>query len=290
MRQTILFLTVVLTTTLASIHAGAALDADAIGKAAATAATTTADGVVRIGWSRDDVSVKVDGMPFRPQAGLGSWAAFKETPDGAIVMGDTVVFQDEVDAAMDAAFEGGLEITALHNHFFYDDPKVYFMHIGGRGAPVDLARGVKGMWDAVKAVRANDGQPATRFPGPIPTPGTLDATAIETIIGVKSTTNNGVVKASVPREGRMRGTTIGGSMGLSSWAAFSGSDDLAAMDGDIIMTADEVQSTLERLRKAGVHIVSLHNHMIGEDPAFYFTHFWATGPAAELAKAFKSAL
>ena len=88
----------------------------------------------------------------------------------------------------------------------------------------------------------------------------------------------------------MNGTTVGGSMGLSSWAAFSGSDDLAAMDGDIIMTADEVQSTLKRLRKAGVHIVALHNHMIGDEPAFFFTHFWATGPAAELAAAFKSAL
>ncbi len=290
MRQTVVSLTVFLMLTSASIPAPAALDADAIGNAAGAAATTAADGVVRIGWSRDDVAVQVDGMPFRPQAGLGSWAAFKETPEGAMVMGDTVVFQDEVDAAMDAAFEGGLEITALHNHFFYDDPKVYFMHIGGRGAAVELARGVKAMWDAVKDVRRANAVPAKRFGGRIPEYGVLDAAEIGRIIGVQCTINNGVAKASVPREGTMNGTTVGGSMGLSSWAAFSGSDDLAAMDGDIIMTADEVQSTLKRLRKAGVHIVALHNHMIGDEPAFFFTHFWATGPAAELAAAFKSAL
>lgn len=290
MRQTILILTVFLTATLAPSPTYAALDADAIGNAAGATATTVADGVVRIGWSRDDVAVQVDGMPFRPQAGLGSWAAFKETSSGAMLMGDTVVFQDEVDAAMDAAFEGGLEITALHNHFFYDDPKVYFMHIGGHGAPVELARGVKAMWDAVKEVRRANAVPAKRFGGRIPEYGALDIAALERVIGVQCTTNNGIAKASVPREGTMSGTTVGGSMGLSSWAAFSGSDDLAAMDGDIIMTADEVQSTLQRLRKAGVHIVSLHNHMIGEGPTFYFTHFWATGPATELAAAFKSAL
>ena len=290
MRQTILILTVFLTATLVPWPTHAALDADAIGNAAGAAATTKADGVVRIGWTRDDVPVKVDGMPFRPQAGLGSWAAFKETSGGALVMGDTVVFQDEVDAAMDAAFEGGLEITALHNHFFYDEPKVYFMHIGGHGAPVELARGVKAMWDAVKEVRRATAVPAKRFGGRLPEFGALNVAELERIIGVQCTTNNAIAKASVPREGTMGGTTIGGSMGLSSWAAFSGSDDLAAMDGDIIMTAAEVQPTLRALRKAGVHIVSLHNHMIGEEPAFFFTHFWATGSAAELATAFKSAL
>src|SRR5262245_17274232 len=121
---------------------GTKLDAEAIGKAAGAKATTTADGVVRIGWPRADVKVTVDGMPLKPFAGLGSWAAFTAAKHGAMVMGDTVVFQDEVSPAMDAAFENGLEVTALHNHFFYDEPKVYFMHVGGTGEPEKLARGV----------------------------------------------------------------------------------------------------------------------------------------------------
>src|SRR5262249_8085204 len=106
------------------------LDASQIGAAAGTKASTTPDGVIRIAWARTDVSVKVDGMPLKPFAGLGSWAAFTSGPHGAMVMGDTVVFQDEVTPAMDAAFAAGLEVTALHNHFFFDEPKVYFMHIG----------------------------------------------------------------------------------------------------------------------------------------------------------------
>src|SRR5262249_47993033 len=112
---------------------GGKLDEEKIGKAAGTKATTTPDGVIRLAWSRTDVPVTVDGMPFKPAAGLGSWAAFTPTKHGAMVMGDTVVFQDEVTPAMDAAFAGGLEITGLHNHFFFDEPKVYFMHIGGAG-------------------------------------------------------------------------------------------------------------------------------------------------------------
>src|SRR5262245_24097366 len=119
------------------------LDASAIGAAAGTKATSAPDGVVRIIWARSDVPVTVDGMPLKPFAGLGSWAAFTAAPHGAMVMGDTVLFQDEVTPAMDAAFANGLEVTALHNHFFFDEPKVYFMHIGGMGEPNKLATGVK---------------------------------------------------------------------------------------------------------------------------------------------------
>src|SRR3979409_291697 len=113
-----------------SAQPDAKLDEAKIGSVADTKATTTPDGVVRIAWPRTDVSVKVDGMPLKPFAGLGSWAAFPSAPHGAMVMGDPVVFEDEVTPAMDAAFAGGLDVTGLHNHFFHDEPKVYFMHIG----------------------------------------------------------------------------------------------------------------------------------------------------------------
>jgi hypothetical protein len=266
------------------------LDAERIALAAGTKATTTKDGVVRIAWARADVPVTVDGMTLKPFAGLGSWAAFTRAEHGAMVMGDTVVFQDEVSPALDAAFAAGLEVTALHNHFFYDQPKVYFMHIGGSGDPEKLARAVKGVWDAIKQVRQVKPQPDTRFPGEVPPPGTISKEPIEQTLGHEAEVQQGVVKVTIGREGDMHGTRVGGSMGLTTWAAFSGSDEFAAVDGDFIMTAEEVQPVLRALRKAGIHIVALHNHMAGERPTFFFTHFWGKGPAAELARGVKSAL
>jgi hypothetical protein len=269
---------------------GDKLDAEKVGKAAGTKATTAPDGVVRIGWPRTDVKVTVDGMPYKPFAGLGSWAAFKPTKHGAMVMGDTVVFQDEVTPAMDAAFAHGLEVTGLHNHFFFDEPKVYFMHIGGQGEPEKLAAAVKHVWDAIKKVRADSPQPAKRFPGKVPAEGKIDAAALEKILGHKGETQPGVFKVTIGREGAMHGTRVGGSMGLTTWAAFSGGDELAAVAGDFIMTAEEVQPVLRALRKADIHIVALHNHMVGEQPAFYFTHFWGKGSTEQLAKGFRAAL
>lgn len=270
--------------------AAASLDPSALGKAAGVAAKRQADGTVKIAWSRTDVPVTVDGMRLPPAAGLGSWAAFAPMGDRAMVMGDTVVFQDEVDAAMDAAFAHGLKVTALHNHFFYDQPKVYFMHIAGEGAPQALATDVKAVWDAIKAVRAARAQPADGFGGATPTAGTLDAGALAKIVGHKAETNGGVAKITVGRTGQMHGHSVGASMGLTTWAAFSGSDALASMDGDFIMTAAEVQPVLHALRRAGVHVVALHNHMMDDTPQFYFTHFWGKGSATTLARGFRAAL
>ena len=205
-------------------------------------------------------------------------------------MGDTVVFQDEVTPAMDAAFAGGLEVSALHNHFFFDEPKVYFMHIGGSGEPEKLASAVKDVWDAIKKVRQERPEPATKFARGTPKSGKINPAPIETALGQKTETQGGVVKVTIGREGTMHGVKVGGSMGLTTWAAFSGSDELAAVDGDFIMTAGEVQPVLRALRKAGIHVVALHNHMVGEEPAFYYTHFWGKGKGEELAKGLKSAL
>jgi hypothetical protein len=268
----------------------AKLEAGKIGQAAGTKATASPDGVVRIAWARTDVAVTVDGMRLKPFAGLGSWAAFMPAAHGAMVMGDTVVFQDEVTPAMDAAFAGGLEVTGLHNHFFYDEPKVYFMHIGGTGEPEKLAAAVKGVWDAIKKVRSAAPKPAARFAGQVPKEGKVTAATIEKILGQKSQAQDGIVKITIGRDGTMHGAKVSGSMGLTTWAAFSGDDDLAAVDGDFIMTAEEVQPVLRALRKADIQIVALHNHMVGEQPSFYFTHFWGKGCADDLAKGVKSAL
>lgn len=266
------------------------IDPALVGETSGAAPSVTEDGVVKIGWSRTDVAVTVDGMALPPAAGLGSWAAFKPMGERAMVMGDTAVFEDEVDAAMDAAFGHGLDVTALHNHFMHDTPKVYFMHIGGEGEARALAGGVKAVWDAIRAVRSARPVPATGFGGATPTAGKLDADSLAGIIGHPATVSGGVAKITIGRTGRMHGGTIGASMGLTTWAAFSGSDAMAAIDGDFIMAAAEVRPVLRALRGSGIHVVALHNHLIGDEPVFYFTHFWGKGPAPELARGFRRAL
>ncbi|GIW92273.1 MAG: hypothetical protein KatS3mg110_0314 [Pirellulaceae bacterium] len=192
--------------------------------------------------------------------------------------------------AIDAAFAAGLEITALHNHFFYDKPKVYFMHIGGMGQPEELAKAVKSVWDAIKKVRAENPKPAVGFAGEVPKEGKIDQAVIEKVLGYQAQTQDGVVKVTIGWQGTMHGVHVGGSIGLATWAAFSGSDEWAAVDGDFIMTAAEVQPVLRALRAADIHIVALHNHMIGEQPAFYFVHFWGKGPVEQLARGIRAAL
>lgn len=163
-------------------------------------------------------------------------------------------------------------------------------HFEGEGSPAALAADVKAVWDAIKAVRVARPQPADGFGGPMPKPGKLDAEALAAIVGHPAPVSGGVAKITLGREGRMHGQTIDASMGLTTWAAFSGSDQLAAMDGDFIMATNEVQPVLHALRKGGIHIVALHNHMIGGRPAFYFAHFWGEGNAATLARGFRAAL
>jgi Domain of Unknown Function (DUF1259) len=265
--------------------------ADRIGDLIGVKATTTPDGVIRVAWPRKDVPVQVDGLPMRPFAGLGAWAAFQKLDDGgAMLMGDTVVFQDEVNPAIDAAFANGLEVTAIHNHFFFDEPKVYFMHIGGRGSPEKLANGVKAVWDAIKAVRATTPQPATHFAGDAPSYGKLDTEKLASIVGTKGSLDSDVYKITIGRDAEMHGMKFGASMGLTTWIAFAGTDDSAVIDGDFAMTTSEVQPVLKALRSAGINIVALHNHMNGESPAIYFTHFWGKGKAADLANGMHDAL
>lgn len=273
-----------------SLAATPALNLAAISKAAGTEATATPDGVVHLTWVRKDVMVKVDGAPLDPAAGLGSWAAFLPTPHGTLVMGDTVVFQDEVDAAMDAAFAHGLEVTALHNHFFFDQPRVFFMHIGGHGDATTLAAGVKAVWDAIKSVRTRNLIPVRGFAGSVPQPGKLDGKALTEIIGYPVQAAGRVLKVTVGHEGRMHGVVVPPSMGLTTWAAFSGSDAAATIDGDFIMTAADITPVLKTLRAHGIHIVALHNHMTSGEPFYFFTHYWGKGSAQDLARAFRAAL
>lgn len=279
-----------LTAALPELSVACDLNAKKVGEIMGTKTTTTSDRVVRVAWPRTDVEVRVDGMSLHPFLGLGTWAAFQSGEHGSMVMGDTVVFQDEVNPAIDAAFAHGLEVTALHNHFFFDEPKVYFMHIGGEGCPDKLAEGVKAVWDAVKKVRAENPQPAKSFAGGVPKAGTLDADRLGKIVGAEAAAQDGMVKITIGRDAAMHKMKFGGSMGLTTWAAFAGSEELASIDGDFAMTAAEVQPVLQALRKADINLVAIHNHMVGESPAYYFVHFWGKGKPAELANGFKAAL
>lgn len=266
------------------------LSAERVGEIVGVKATTTPDGVVRVAWARKEVSVQIDGLTMRPFMGLGTWAAFQNSHDGAMLMGDTVLFEDEVNPAIDAAFANGLEVTGLHNHFFFDEPKVYFMHIGGHGDVEKLAHAVKAVWDAAKHVRESSAQPARHFSGSAPKHGKLDTEKLKSIIGGKDELQDDVYKLTIARQATMHGMKFGGSMGLTTWAAFAGTDDFAAVDGDFAMTASEVQPVLKALRAADINIVALHNHMIGETPAIFFTHFWGKGKAEDLATGIRDAL
>jgi hypothetical protein len=250
------------------------------------------EGVFKVTSPRNDVKISVDQWQMPPFMGLTSWAAFKPgMKEDTMVMGDLVLFQDEVNPVMSAALENGLSVTALHNHFFFDEPKVYFMHIGGEGKVETLAKGVKAALDASKQVRGRNSQLGKSFAGEIPAKSSIAPGALQEILGTKGETNNGMFKAVIGRKTKMPcGCEATKEMGVNTWAAFAGSDDNAVVDGDFAVLEDELQPVLKSLRGSGVNIVAIHSHMTHENPRILFLHYWGKGKADELAKAVKLAL
>ncbi len=253
---------------------------------------TPEEDVYKVTFPRTDVKVTVDRRPMHPFLGLTSWAAFTSgSHQEAIVMGDLVLFEDEVDATMSVALDNGLEVTALHNHFLFDNPRVMFMHIGGSGSVEQLAVAVRKALDKVKLIREAVPVPATHFPGsPIPEKSSITAAVIDGILGVKGQSKGGMYKVSIGRTAEMHGRTVGNRMGVNTWAAFAGTDDNAVVDGDFAMRESELQAVLKALHKAGISIVAIHNHMTQEEPRYVFLHYWGKGPAAALARGLKAAL
>ena len=253
---------------------------------------TADEDVYRVTFPRTDVKVAIEGRAMHPFLGLTSWAAFTPAAhNGLMVMGDLVLFEDEVNPVMSAALDAGLEVTALHNHFFFDSPRVMFMHIGGTGPAEKLAQAVRKALDKVKEIRAANPQPASKFAGgPIPDTNAITALAIDGILGVKGQSNAGMYKMAIGRKAAMHGKSVGNQMGVNTWAAFAGTDESAFVDGDFAMTAAELQPVLKALRRAGIHIVAIHNHMTHEQPQYVFLHYWGKGPAATLAKGLRTAL
>ena len=251
-----------------------------------------AEGVHKVSLPRDDVRVRVDGWQMPPFMGLTSWASFmKGEKAPAMVMGDLVLFQDEVNPVMSVAFDAGLSVTALHNHFFYDDPKVYFMHIAGEGEVEKLATAVKAAFAKVKEIRAAQPQPATTFGKPLAGKNAINGAAIDELLHSKGQAKDGMFKVVVGRKAKMPcGCEVGKEMGVNTWAAFAGTDEDAVVDGDFSVTEDELQPVLKSLRSAKINIVAIHQHMTHEEPRMMFLHYWGRGKAIDLARAVKDAL
>jgi hypothetical protein len=247
------------------------------------------NGIATVRVPRDDLSVVADGVTMTPFQGLTSWAAFEQAGDKTMVMGDLTLTENQVNPTMTAALDNGLEITALHNHFFYERPRIFFMHIGGMGTTEQLATGVS---KALAAAKAASGSPAQGFGGEtVPAKSAIDAQPLEAIFGQPAgQTKDGMVKFVFGKKTSMHGTEAGAGMGVNTWAAFAGSPKAAVVDGDFAMVEDELQGVLKSLRHGNVNIVAIHNHMTHEQPRILFLHFWAKGPADELARKIKAAL
>ena len=249
------------------------------------------ENVFKVTRPRTDVKVTVDRMLLPPFMGLAPWAGFTPALGGQLMMmGDMVVFEDEVNPVMSAALNAGLEVTALHNHFFFDQPKVYFMHVGGMGTAEKLATGVRKVQDTIAAIRKTHPQPVQQFDGTIPSSNSISAAPLESVLGQKGEVSNGMFKVTIGRPATMHGTKVGKEMGVNTWAGFTGTNDQAVVDGDFAVLPAELQPVLKSMRSVNINIVSIHQHMTAEEPRYLFLHYWGKGKARELALGVKKAL
>jgi len=253
-----------------------------------------ADGVVKVSFPRKDVDVLVDAWKMPPFMGLTSWVSLtpaRKDVAEAMIMGDLVLFEDEVNPVMSKLLEGGVQVTALHNHFFFDQPKFYFLHVGGEGKTVELCFTIKRALDEVAAIRKKTPKPTATFGTKMPTKNTIDGAKLDAALAAKGTAQDGMYKAVWGRSVTAAcGCTAGKTMGVNTWAAFAGDPDNAIVDGDFAVSENELQPVLKTLRAGGINIVAIHNHMTAEKPRILFLHYWGRGKAEELAAVVKKAL
>jgi hypothetical protein len=246
------------------------------------------DGVLKVNIPRNDLKMTVQGISTPTPFGFGGWVSFTKTTDGSeVMMGDLVLLQDEVNPVMSALLDNGIEVTALHNHFFWDDPLVFYMHVHGMGKAADLAGRVKTAFDLIGHV-----QPPTV--APLSSGGAaIDTAKIAQIVGHTGEQSGTVYKITVGRDDlamKDHGAKINARMGLNTWAAFYGTQEDAVVAGDIAMLESELTPVLKSLRKNGIDVVAIHHHMTEEKPLVIFLHYWGRGPADKLANSFKAAL
>jgi biotin operon repressor len=257
---------------------------EAIGRTAAVSGD-----VHRYGFPRSDLQVTLDGVTIRPALALGGWAAFKPVHGGAMVMGDLVLLETEINPVMAKLIENGVEITAVHNHVLRGSPATFYMHIGGHGDPVKMAT-------AIRTALAQSKTPlAAPAPAASPPAIDLDTAQLDAIIGAKGQANGGVYQFGVPRRDPVSedGMQIAppGPMGVATAINFQPTGGgKAAITGDFVLAGDEVNPVIKALRTNGIEVTAVHSHMLTEQPRLFFLHFWANDDSLKLARGLRAAL
>jgi Domain of Unknown Function (DUF1259) len=288
MRTTASLLAAILTLASAAAANAQEIDWKKVDEALGRSGTVTGD-VHRYGFPRSDLQVTLDGVTIRPALALGGWAAFKPAHGGAMVMGDLVLLETEINPVMSKLIENGLEITAIHNHVLRGSPATFYMHIGGHGDPVKLAT-------AIRTALAESKTPLTPPMPPASQPAIdLDTAQLDQIIGVKGQANGGVYQMGVPRRDPTTENGVqvapAGPMGVATAINFQPTGGgKAAITGDFVLTGEEVNPVIKTLRTNGIEITAIHSHMLTEQPRLIFMHFWANDDALKLARGLRAAL
>lgn len=247
--------------------------------------------VLKVNIPRNDLKVTVDGITAPTPFGFGGWLGMTRGDKCLeVMMGDLVLLEDEVNPVISALLDNGIEVTALHNHFFWEEPRIFYLHVHGHGRAADLARNVKPALEMIGKIKPRSG---TMTGKQAAQDGKLDAAKLARIIGRPLEQAGSVYKVTIGRDDiavSEMGAVINARMGLNTWAAFIGSDESAAIAGDVAMLEDEVTPVVKALRASGLNVVAIHHHMTGSRPVIIFLHYWGKGPAEKLATGFKAAL
>jgi Domain of Unknown Function (DUF1259) len=250
------------------------------------------DRVLKVNIPRNDVKVTVAGVATPTPFGFGGWVAMTKGDGGhEVLMGDLVLLQDEVNPVMSALLDNGFDVTALHNHFFWDEPRMFYMHVHGHGTSTELAQKLKPAIDLIG--KSGSTSAPTAAPAATSSSQSLNTAKLAEIVGAQGEQTGAVFKFTLPRNDLKvieMGATINARMGLNTWAAFTGTNEKAAIAGDVAMLESEVTPVLRALRKNGLDVVAIHHHMTNDRPMVVFLHYWGTGSADQLANGFKAAV
>jgi hypothetical protein len=247
------------------------------------------DGVLKVNIPRNDLRVTINQRPAPTPFGFGGWVALTKGQGMDVMMGDLVLTEDEVNPVMSALLQNGLDVTALHNHFFWEQPRIFYMHVHGMGSAADLAKRVKPAIDLIDQAAKKAAPPSA----PAQSSPTIDGAALAKIIGTPGEQTGPVYKITIGRPDidlREHGAPINARMGLNTWAAFAGTDADAMVAGDVAMLEPEVTPVLKALRANGLNVVAIHHHMTDVKPVVIFLHYYGTGPAAKLAQGVRAAV